>query len=413
MIQCNKLRKRGVCVKVAGIVAEYNPFHNGHKFHIEETRKQGATHIVAVMSPNFVQRGDVALFEKRIRTAVALKNGVDLVLELPSPYALGNAETFARGAVGIIKATGCVDMLSFGSESADEKLLKKAVEALNSNSCDHLIKKHLEEGNSFVKSRSLAIEEMFGTDVGKILSNPNDTLAVEYIKNLLDSDIEICTVKREGVSHDADESNGRFASASYIRNCILTQSNIIPQNFLPCNALEDYKHEIYEKNAVFDVNNLFKVLLFKLRTMTPEQIASLPDVSEGIENKIKKAAANANNFEELLTEIKSKRYTMARIRRIICCALNDITAEITANNPPYIRVLGFNERGAEVLSRMKKTASLPVSVSLSALEKENEICKIFAQTEARCTDNFFLASSLSVPAGFDYIQKPVIQNVNE
>ena len=400
-------------MKIAGIVAEYNPFHNGHKFHIEETRKQGATHIVAVMSPNFVQRGDTAILEKRVRTLVALKNGADLVLELPSPYALGNAETFARGAVGIIKATGCVDMLSFGSECADGKLLEKAVEALSSNSYDHLIKKHLEEGISFVKSRSLAVAEAFGGETGKILSNPNDTLAVEYIKNLMDSDIEICPIKREGVSHDADNSNGKFASASYIRRCILTQSNIIPQNFLPCNALEDYKKEICEKNAVFDINNLFKVLIFKLRTMTAEQIAELPDVSEGIENKIKKAAMTANSFDELLAGIKSKRYTMARIRRILCCALNDIKAEITQNDPPYIHVLGFNKRGAEILSRMKETSSLPVSVSLAALEKENEICKIFAQTEARCTDNFLLASSVSVPAGFDYTQKPIILNVND
>ena len=400
-------------MKIAGVVAEYNPFHNGHKFHIEETRKLGATHIVAVMSPNFVQRGDVALFEKRVRTLAALKNGVDLVIELPSPYALGNAETFARGAVGIIKATGCVDMLSFGSECADEKLLRTATEALQSNACDALIKKHLDEGNSFVKSQSLAAQELFGEEIGSIISNPNDTLAVEYIKNLTDSDIAICPIKREGVSHDASDVNGEFASASYIRNVILTQSNIIPQNFLPCNALEDYKREIYEKNAVFDINNLFKILIFKLRTMTPEQIAKLPDVCEGIENKIKRSASTANNFEELLAGIKSKRYTMSRIRRIICCALNDITAEITAKEPPYIRVLGFNEKGAEVLSRMKSTASLPVSVSLANLEKENEICRLFAQTESRCTDNFFLASSSSVPAGFDYTQKPVIQNMND
>ena len=400
-------------MNIAGVVAEYNPFHNGHKFHIEETRKQGATHIVAVMSPNFVQRGDVALFEKRTRTLAALKNGVDLVLELPSPYALGNAETFAKGALGIIKAMGCVDMLSFGSECADEKLLKRAVEALGSNACDELIKKHLEEGNSFVKSQSLAVEELFGKEIGSIISNPNDTLAVEYIKNLADSSIKICPIKREGVSHDADESNGNFASASYIRNCILTQSSIIPQNFLPCNALEDYKREIYEKNAVFDINNLFKIIIFKLRGMTPEQIAKLPDVSEGIENKIKKAAATANSFEELLSLIKSKRYTMSRIRRIICCALNDITAEMTVDLPPYIRVLGFNQRGTEVLSKMKKTATLPVSVSLATLEKENEICKIFAETEARCTDNFFLSSSQSPSAGFEYTQKPVILNVND
>ena len=147
--------------------------------------------------------------------------------------------------------------------------------------------------------------------------------------------------------------------------------------------------------------------------MTPEQIAKLSDVCEGIENRIKRSASTANNFEELLAGIKSKRYTMSRIRRIICCALNDITAEITAKEPPYIRVLGFNEKGAEVLSRMKSTASLPVSVSLANLEKENEICRLFAQTESRCTDNFFLASSSSVPAGFDYTQKPVIQNMND
>ena len=395
-------------MKIAAIVAEYNPFHNGHKFHIEQTRERGATHIVAVMSPNFVQRGDVAVFEKRIRTLAALKNGVDLVLELPSPYALGNAETFARGAIAIIKATGCVDTLSFGSECADEELLRKASEALGSDACSRLIKKHLDKGNSFVKSQSLAVEEAFGTEIGKIVSNPNDTLAVEYIKNLSDSRIELCAIKREGVSHDAKISNGMFASASYIRNNILTQSNIIPQNFLPCNALEDYKREIYEKNAVFDINNLFKIITFKLRNMSVEELSKLPDISEGIENKIKKAAATATNFEELIALIKSKRYTMSRIRRIICCALNDITADISSKYPPYIRVLGFNERGAEILSKMKEKASLPVSVSLATLEKVNDDCRIFAQTENRCTDNFLLATSNPVPSGFEYVQKPVI-----
>lgn len=395
-------------MKIAAIVAEYNPFHNGHKFHIEQTRERGATHIVAVMSPNFVQRGDVALFEKRTRTLAALKNGVDLVLELPSPYALGNAETFARGAVSIIKATGCVDMLSFGSECADERLLKKTVEALRSEACSQLIKKHLDDGNSFVKSQSLAIEEAFGAEIGSIVSNPNDTLAVEYIKNLSDSGIEVCAVKREGVCHDAKIASGEFASASYIRNSILTQSNIIPQNFLPCNALEDYKREIYEKNAVFDINNLFKIIVFKLRNMSTEELLQLPDVSEGIENKIKKAVATAGSFEELLASIKSKRYTMSRIRRIVCCALNDITADISSKEPPYIRVLGFNDRGAEILSRMKETASLPVSVSLASLEKINEDCRIFARTESRCTDNFLLASSNFVSSGFEYVQKPVI-----
>ena len=395
-------------MKVAAIVAEYNPFHNGHKFHIEETRKQGATHIVAVMSPNFVQRGDVALFEKRTRTLAALKNGVDLVVELPSPYALSNAENFARGAVSIIKAMGCVDVLSFGSECADITLLRKAVEAVTSSSCDALIKKYLDEGNSFVKARSLAIEEVFGEKVSSVVSNPNDTLAVEYIKNLADSDIEACPIKRVGVKHDDDSVNGKFASASYIRELLLTQSNIIPQNFLPCNALEDYKREIYEKNAIFDIKDLFKIITFKLRTMSVEEIASLPDISEGIENKIKKAAAISNSLEDLLANIKSKRYTMSRIRRIICCALNDITTDISAMKPPYIRVLGFNGIGKELLSKMKITSSLPISTSLASLEKIDDNCRIIAQTEARCTDNFFLAKEQVYPAGFEYLQKPII-----
>ncbi len=395
-------------MKVAAVVAEYNPFHNGHKFHIEETRKQGATHVVAVMSPNFVQRGDVALLEKRTRTLVALKNGVDLVVELPSPYALSNAENFARGAVSIIKVMGCVDVLSFGSECADITLLDKAVEAVTSASCNALIKKYLDEGNSLVKARSLAIEEAFGKTISNVVSNPNDTLAVEYLKNLADSNIKVCLIKRVGVKHDDNSVSGDFASASYIREILLTQSNIIPQNFLPCNALEDYKREIYEKNAVFDINNLFKIITFKLRTMSVEEIAKLSDISEGIENKIKKAVAVSNNLDELLINIKSKRYTMSRIRRIICCALNDITADISAISPPYIRVLGFNDRGIELLSKMKDTASLPISTSLASLEKINDNCRIIAQTEARCTDNFFLAKEQVFPAGFEYVQKPVI-----
>ncbi len=395
-------------MKTAAIVAEYNPFHNGHKFHIEQTRNQGVTHIVAVMSPNFVQRGDVALFEKRTRTLAALKNGVDLVVELPSPYALSNAENFARGAISIVKAMGCVDVLSFGSECADTTLLCKAVEAVTSANCDGLIKKYLEEGNSFVKARSLAIEDTFGKTVSDIVSNPNDTLAVEYMKNLADSDIKICPIKRVGVKHDDNSVSENFASASYIRELLLTQSSIIPQNFLPCNALEDYKREIYEKNAVFDINDLFKIITFKLRTMSVEEIAALPDISEGIENKIKKAVAVSNNFDELLLNVKSKRYTMSRIRRIICCALNDITADISAISPPYIRILGFNKRGTELLSKMKNTASLPISTSLASLEKIDENCHIIAQTEARCTDNFFLAKEQVLPSGFEYVQKPVI-----
>lgn len=397
-------------MKTAAIIAEYNPFHNGHKYHIEMTRKQGATHIMAVMSPNFVQRGDIAVFEKRIRTLAALKNGVDLVLELPTPFAMSNAQGFARGAIEIIKSTGCADILSFGSECANAEKIMSAVKAVSSKECEHLTKKYLEQGNSFVKARSLAISDSFNPETAEIISNPNDTLAVEYIRSLMaeECQIELLPIKRIGVSHDDDKVIGKYASASLIRKSILKQNNIIPQNFLPCNALELYKREFYEKKGVFDINNLFKVIVYKLRSMTPDDIRALPDVSEGIENKIKKAAATAQSFDELLFMIKSKRYTMARIRRIVCCALNEITAKTAGMNAPYIRVLGFNSHGTEILAKMRKTAILPVSASLAELEKENEACRIFARTESRCTDNFLLSGEKTYEAGFDYVQKPII-----
>ncbi len=397
-------------MKIAGIVSEYNPFHNGHAYQIEQTRNLGATHIVAVMSPNFVQRGECAVFDKFTRANVAVKNGVDLVVELPTPYALSSAEFFAQGAIKVLNSMGCIDMLSFGSESGDISQLKQTMKIIETDEYKQALKEFLKSGVSFPKAQTNAVEKVYSKELSEIIKKPNNLLGIEYLKalNKINSNITAVTIKRKGVEHDDDKTCENFASASKIREELLSQSNIITQKFLPCNGFDDYKQEISKKNAPILLENAQKVLIYKLRNMKREDFLRLADVSEGLENKIISAAAESDSLNELLEKIKNKRYTMARIKRIVCCAFNDIPATLQKEYPPYIRILAFNERGQEILKKMNDTATVPFSTSLMKLSKENELCKEFADVESRCTDNFLLCSSKIFKKGYDYTTKVAI-----
>lgn len=397
-------------MKIAGIVAEYNPFHNGHAYHIQQTRNNGATHIVAVMSPNFVQRGECAIFDKFTRANVAVKNGVDLVIELPTPYALSSAEFFALGAVKLLDSLGCVDMISFGSECGRIETLKSVCDITETERYKEILKRFLNNGVSFPKAQSNALTEVFGNDIGEIVTKPNNLLGIEYLRalNELKSSITPITIKREGAEHDSCESDGSFASASKIRETFLSQISIISQNFLPCNAFEAYKQEISQKNAPFVLKNAEKAIIYKLRSIESEQLKNISDVNEGLENRIVSAANECEDLEGLFQMIKCKRYTMARIKRIICCTFNDITKDMQKIAPPYIRVLAFNEKGREVIKKLSSTATLPFSTSLLELSQQNGICKRFTDTESRCTDNFLLCSSKIFKKGYDYTTKVAI-----
>ncbi len=396
-------------MNLAAIISEYNPFHNGHKYHIEKTRELGATHVVAVMSPNFVQRGECAVFDKFTRARVAVENGVDLVIELPSAYALSCAENFALGAVKLINSIGCVDFLSFGSEVGKLNPLIEASKLTETDDVKRLIKLKLEDGVSFPKARTDALKEVYSNEISKIFEKPNNLLAIEYLKAMSksNSSYNAVTIKRNGVEHDSKIKNFEMASASYIRNSILN-SHIIPQNSVPCNAFDKYMEEICKKNAPTHLKNAEKAIIYKLRSMKVEEIRNLPDISEGLENRIVQAANKCTSIEELFEQIKSKRYTMARIKRIICCAFNDIERDMQTKSPPYIRILAFNNKGSEILKRMNNTATLPFSTSLIKLSEENDLCKEFAVTESRCTDNFWLCSSKIFKKGFDYTTKVAI-----
>lgn len=381
-------------MKIAAVISEYNPFHFGHKFLLDETRKAGATHIVSVMSGNFVQRGDFAVFDKYSRAKIALENGSDLVIELPARYSLMSAEGFARGAVSLISALGCVNMLAFGSESGDVSALKEASGAIEyaakSDKFDLMIKR----GKSYPAALQDALREYYTPDVSELVASPNNTLAIEYLSALDDigSRIEPFTVKRAGAGHD-DEKDGVFASGSSIRKKIL--------------ANEDYSAFAPVLNEpTADIHRLERAILAKLRLLRKEDFEQLYDCTNGLGERLFKAIRKAGSFEELLFLTKTKRYTLARVRRASLCGFLGITKSISAEPPAYIHILGMNSRGREILAAAD--CQIPVDTSLKALSQTSRAALKQANFEARLGDIYSLAFEQPRACGYDFTAKPVI-----
>ena len=369
---------------VFGIIAEYNPFHNGHFYQINKIKQSGDHTVVVAMSPDVVQRGDFALLSKFTRAKAALSCGADLVIEIPSVYALCTAEKFAYGAVKTLDALGCVDFLCFGSESSDLDALSEAACLLDDKMVDAEIKKELSDGKSYASARQNAVKKI-SKRAADCLENPNDILAVEYIKSLkkLNSNIKPYPILRKGVNHDSDISEDDFASASYLRENL---ENL--QNFVPQEAFDIYKTAFDNGEKSGGLKELELSLILKLRTMTLEQIKALFDVSEGLENRIKRAANESTNLEELCKKIKSKRYTMSRIRRILMYALLDIDCNAVGSEIDFIRVLGHNKKGLSVIS--KKNAKIPVITSLKRAEKISENAKKRIDTDEKISAAYSL-----------------------
>ena len=350
---------------VAGIIAEYNPFHNGHKYQIEQLRKQGITHIAAVMSGNFVQRGDAAVCSKWARAKMALVGGVDLVIELPVAYSLASAERFAMGGVGLLNALGLIDILAFGSESGNVKILEKTAKAVSSQRTNDAVKKHLQNGLTYPAALEQAVRETAGRDEAGILRNPNDTLGVAYIAALNKTISKILprTVKRKGAAHDGEdifiEKNGEYiSSASYIRKLLFENADV--SRFMPKPVYDILQEEIETGRAPACLETAERAVLSRLRALSAEQLGKIADTSEGIENRLFNAIQSAGTINEIYAEVKCKRYTLARIRRLVCCAVLSLTKEVVNIPPRYIRILGCGERGQEILRRAKKTTTLPI-----------------------------------------------------
>lgn len=287
-------------MKIYGIVAEYNPFHNGHKFQIDDIRKKaGDCAIVSVMSGNYVQRAETAVMSKYARAKAALLGGVDLVLELPMPYAISSAERFAYSSVHILNSLGAVTDISFGSECGSISILRKAVEALYDENVNLKLKAELKNGVSYPAARFAAVRDVFGAETAAVLSEPNNILAVEYIKALkaLSSDMKPHTVKRTGASHDSDEYVGNIASASKIRELI--RNNAHTGLFLPSDSQAVLTNEIAIGAAPSDMNRIGNAVIASLKLKTPSDFNNIYGIGEGIENRLLSAAASARNLTEL------------------------------------------------------------------------------------------------------------------
>ena len=350
--------------KVVGIIAEYNPFHNGHLYHLQKSlQNTGSSYSVAIVSGNFTQRGSTSLVDKWAKTEMAIKNGIDLVIELPLLYSISSAENFAEGAIKLLNSLKVIDYLSFGSESGDISTLNMIADVLmkEPKAYKNILSHELSKGLSFPKARENALL-MYLNDIRRfsnVLSSPNNILGIEYLKALkkLKSPITPVTVERYNTGYHDTSYNGNVASATAIRNIVKNNGWDILRKVVPENTFSTLLENIKVGHVVPDLSVFERQIIYNLRKMSIQEIAELPDVSEGLENAIKNTANSCNSVVEFLNIIKSKRYTNTRIQRILLYALLGITKKDMALSKkaiPYIRVLGFNQKGKHLISEIAK-----------------------------------------------------------
>ncbi len=349
-----------------GIICEFNPFHKGHKYLID-TAGRNCDGVLCVMSGNLVQRGEFAVYDKFKRTRDALRNGANIVIELPCVYSTLSAEGFAKSAVAILEATGVADSITFGAECEDISVLYQLADRIKKN--ENEIKEEMKKGISYPAARKNIIKS-------DELDKPNNILAIEYIKH---TTLPCTAVKRIGKGHDTDDC---LYSASAIRNRL-------------------------DSDEICSLKNCEKAVLAKLRTMSAQDFLEIEDVSDGLENRIYDAVKSASNLNELYDSIKTKRYTHSRIRRIMLRAYLGIDRNYP-QNPPYIRILGFNQKGRELLTQMKKNASLPIISRYSDVKNLSDDGRRLFGLECRCTDLYNLGYKNPLPCGTEQRSQIVI-----
>lgn len=404
--------------RVLGVICEYNPFHNGHLYHLIEAKKQtGAEYTIAVMSGNFVQRGCPSVVDKWTKVQMALLNGVDLVIELPTIYATSSAENFAYGAIKILDSLKVVDTLSFGSEISDIDILNRFASVLYHEPKEYvtMLNHELSKGISFPKARENALL-MYLNDIRKyanVLSGPNNILGIEYLKALkrVGSPIMPHTLKRKGSDYHEEEINGPYASATAIRKLILANNFKLLSKTLPTASYHLLEEQMKKGNIVKDLSCFDKEIIYTLRKMSVKEIAELPDVSEGLENSIKNAANSCNTVLELINIVKSKRFTQTRIQRILLYSLLGITKkdmQMSQKISPYIRVLGFSSKGKLLLSEIvQQNPKLQVITSVKKYfdNCNNKSLKAMLEKDIFATNVYTIGYEYDSWANLDYTKK--------
>lgn len=382
-------------MRIMATIAEYNPFHKGHLFHlIQSKEKSSCTHTMVLMSGDFVQRGTPAIADKWTRTKIALLNDVDLVCELPFYAACQSAEFFARGALAILNATQAVDFLSFGcEEKAIEKLYEVAYRMVDEpDSFKTLLQSRLKEGYSFAAARQYAVSKLYNPTIGEMLSRPNNILAIEYLKAMIrtNSLIKPLGIQRKGETYDANQwpPPSNYASATQIRKGLLDGFDVQP--YLPY-SLSHLENAI--ENATLGIAKFDLALTTRLLQTSAVELRRFPYVSEGIENRILKSLHHHQTLEDISKHAASKRMPESRIRRILTnfmlgMSRNLFNTAYSGEAQPYLRVLGFNKRGTEILNRIKNSSTIP---RLTQLKKAKNI---LTENQYKLLEKDILASNL-------------------
>lgn len=361
-------------MNICGIIAEFDPFHNGHKYLLEQARASGATHIAVAMSGSAVQRGTPAMFDKYARAKAAVSWGADLVLEMPAPYSCSNAEVFAKAGVSALAALGegVVSRLVFGSEISDTALIVRASEAADALKQSQRVKALLSGGMSYPAALASAAKEEFGSDIASVLDNPNSTLALEYCRAIRENaaSVEPFAVKRTGAAHNSGDISGSIASGSKIRE--LTAAGEDTSALMPAPLGDPCL-----------TDRLGKLFLYKLLSADKQELMSLPDVGEALADRLLKTTEKPfSDAGELLAACKSKDITAARLRRLALHLVLGITKEDIAPLP-YVRVLALNGRGREILAAGEH--KLPIGTSLAKLEKTSDQARRVSLLERRAS----------------------------
>ena len=391
-------------MNVAGIVAEYNPLHNGHIYHLDQTRKQsGADYIIVILSGNFVQRGEPACADKLTRAGWALNAGADLVLELPSIYSVGNAERFALGAIRTLESSGIVGSLSFGCEETDLRVLYRLSEILSAPS-DAFVRsmhEHLGRGMTYPRAQAEALRSI-GTDpkLTEALEKPNNILGIEYLKamRMTKSAIRPLAIMRNDAGYHSETIGGVFSSSTAIRKGLREKDPSV------LSSMPSYVGGalLYNEGFPIGMEAFSSMILYAIRNMSPEQMRDVPDIAEGIDNLLIREAAHCRTVSELLDAVKSKRYTMARLKRILICSILGITNSLIRESMHgkdglYLRVLGFRAGSEVLLSRISHSATAPMIIRKADEQNCSETIRRSLSVDSYSTDLMRYATGLDIP----------------
>ncbi len=403
--------------KVLGIIAEYNPFHNGHALHLAKSKEEtGAEYTICIMSGNFVQRGNTSIVNKWLKTEMALKNGIDLVLELPTIYSVSSAENFAEGSIKLLNSLKIVDFISFGSEDSDIDILNKLATIFYREPRKYLelLSSELKKGLSFPKARENAISFYLNNPIySEILNKSNNILSIEYLKALkkYKSHIRPIAIKREKVFYSSNCIVDEYASATAIREMIKSNQYNDIRKVMPRTSYDLLMEEIEKKHCVIDLVNFEKEILYRLRNLTTDELKNFPEINEGLENAIKNASNTCNSLNELINKVKSKRYTQTRIQRILTYILLNITKKdmsLARKSIPYARVLGYSSKGKDLISEINNAnpkLTLITSVKKFMNKPGNKIYKSILNKDILATNLYTLAYKNDSVANLDFTQK--------